>query len=343
MEKKGGDTHLDEDNVLRKERHFRKGGRRNWKRRWFILYSDGALAYFDNAAPVEKGRLQLVRDNGSGDERLGCSWHVRDEAPDEILLALPPPPAGGAGRRAMLLRHADMEELAAWIRTTADAFGATVQPLLFDKEERGTAERAMLRLKEEVSAAVSTLHDGIEDALAGVTVSVGSHSYELGPQQSPGSPAGQALPEYTAEQWIEVTLAEHNASRAKHGLAALAWSEECKDCAEEQAESCQVEGRLEHGNYEGASGRHGQNAFYSSVPPTIGQAVDAWYREISQYDFGRPGLSARTGHFTQVVWRATTHVGMARSSNGKYVVANYLPPGNSTAGGAFAANVPYPL
>ena len=34
---------------------------------------------------MEKGRLQLVREDGSG-ERLGCSWHVRDEAPDEMTL-----------------------------------------------------------------------------------------------------------------------------------------------------------------------------------------------------------------------------------------------------------------
>ena len=34
------------------------------------------------------------------------------------------------------------------------------------------------------------------------------------------------------------------------------------------------------------------------------------------------------GHFTQVVWRGSTHVGAAVSPNGQFVVANYSPPGN---------------
>ena len=46
LEKKGGDTHIDEHNVLQKERHYLKGGRRNWKRRWFVLHSDGELSYY---------------------------------------------------------------------------------------------------------------------------------------------------------------------------------------------------------------------------------------------------------------------------------------------------------
>ena len=33
LEKKGGDTHIDEKGVLQKERHYLKGGRRNWKHR----------------------------------------------------------------------------------------------------------------------------------------------------------------------------------------------------------------------------------------------------------------------------------------------------------------------
>lgn len=72
------------------------------------------------------------------------------------------------------------------------------------------------------------------------------------------------------------------------------------------------------------------------------RAITAFYDEISLYDYGAPGLSAATGHFTQLVWKATTHVGMARSLDGKYLVANYLPPGNSGPAGAFAGNVPYP-
>lgn len=47
LEKKGGDTHVDlVSNVVHKQRHYSKGGRRSWKPRWFIVYADGELAYF---------------------------------------------------------------------------------------------------------------------------------------------------------------------------------------------------------------------------------------------------------------------------------------------------------
>ena len=60
------------------------------------------------------------------------------------------------------------------------------------------------------------------------------------------------------------------------------------------------------------------------------------------YDFANPGSSSSTGHFTQVVWHETTHVGMARSPCGCFVVANYWPPGNWMMRGEFEANVQRP-
>ena len=42
------------------------------------------------------------------------------------------------------------------------------------------------------------------------------------------------------------------------------------------------------------------------------------------------------------MWHETTHVGMARSPCGCYVVANYWPPGNWMVAGEFEANVQRP-
>jgi hypothetical protein len=70
--------------------------------------------------------------------------------------------------------------------------------------------------------------------------------------------------------------------------------------------------------------------------------TDSWYNEISLYNYSAPGFSLATGHFTQVIWAATTQlgVGIAFTSDNKsaYVVANYISPGNMI--GAFATNVP---
>merc|ERR1712014_376150 len=57
-------------------------------------------------------------------------------------------------------------------------------------------------------------------------------------------------------------------------------------------------------------------------------AAEQWYKECESPGYHKPG-SPGTGHFTQVVWLATTHVGVACDRMGKgYIVANYSPPGN---------------
>ena len=100
--------------------------------------------------------------------------------------------------------------------------------------------------------------------------------------------------EFDEAEWRQATLDAHNEFRALHGAPPLEWSDECAEMALEQAEACEVEERLHHGNFEGPSGRHGQNAYYCSTAPTPAKAVSAFYNEIAQYDYGSPGLSAST-------------------------------------------------
>ena len=36
----------------------------------------------------------------------------------------------------------------------------------------------------------------------------------------------------------------------------------------------------------------------------------SWYDEVKMYDFNNPDItSMNTGHFTQMIWNASTHVG----------------------------------
>nr|XP_015222030.1 PREDICTED: uncharacterized protein LOC102697771 [Lepisosteus oculatus] len=72
------------------------------------------------------------------------------------------------------------------------------------------------------------------------------------------------------------------------------------------------------------------------------EAVESWYGEIKDYDFSRPGFSTNTGHFTQVVWRDSQELGIAKATDGKgmaFVVARYQPAGNITNAGYFEKNV----
>lgn len=68
------------------------------------------------------------------------------------------------------------------------------------------------------------------------------------------------------------------------------------------------------------------------------------YAEESQHQYGKEPTTLKTGHFTQVIWRDSTElgVGMARNRNGEvYVVCNYNPAGNFL--GSFTENVLPPV
>tara|TARA_B110000208_G_scaffold111448_1_gene137525 strand:- start:464 stop:1489 length:1026 start_codon:yes stop_codon:yes gene_type:complete len=138
---------------------------------------------------------------------------------------------------------------------------------------------------------------------------------------------------------VDATLAAHNALRALHGGNALVWSDECAAAAAQCAAACGARGAMEHSHY--SEFKHGQNIYYSSEPryATEAAAVQMWYDEVNDpgHDHAIIAMQTGTGHYTQVVWRGTTHVGMARDASGCFVVANYSPPGNVE--GLFARNV----
>jgi hypothetical protein len=135
---------------------------------------------------------------------------------------------------------------------------------------------------------------------------------------------------------VQETLDAHNALRAAHGAPPLEWSDECAEHAQMQADAMAAAGSIFHDNTEGPSGRHGQNVAMAMPEIDATMAIKMWYNEVNDpgHDFSGE-FSGGTGHFTQVVWAGTTHVGLA--INGCYVSANYLPAGNMM--GDFQANV----
>jgi uncharacterized protein YkwD len=135
----------------------------------------------------------------------------------------------------------------------------------------------------------------------------------------------------------EQVLAAHNAHRARHCAPALQWSEPLRKEAQAWAQRLARRGcPLEH-----SQTSHGQNlAAGTRGGFTPGDFVDLWYREVEKYRFARGKFSMSTGHFTQLVWRATRRVGCALSAcdNGlELLVCNYDPPGNVDT--LFAENV----
>ncbi|CAI4045091.1 sterol-binding protein SKDI_11G2240 [Saccharomyces kudriavzevii IFO 1802] len=127
---------------------------------------------------------------------------------------------------------------------------------------------------------------------------------------------------------------EHNTKRALHkDTGSLTWSDTLATYAQNYADSYDCSGNLVH-----SGGPYGENLALGYG--TTG-SVDAWYNEISSYDYSNPGFSESAGHFTQVVWKGTSEVGCGLKSCGgawgDYIICSYKDAGNYI--GEFAENV----
>ncbi|KAI8341562.1 CAP domain-containing protein, partial [Blakeslea trispora] len=124
-------------------------------------------------------------------------------------------------------------------------------------------------------------------------------------------------------------LAIHNKYRKLHHVPDVKWSTKLAGHAQTVTDSCVW------GHKIGA----GQNIAYGYK--SMEAAIDVWYNEGKNYNYGTNSYSSSTGHFTQVVWKSTTEIGCAATycSNlkGTYYVCDYSPPGNYA--GQYTANV----
>ncbi|XP_077080449.1 uncharacterized protein LOC143732878 [Siphateles boraxobius] len=135
-------------------------------------------------------------------------------------------------------------------------------------------------------------------------------------------------------------LETHNRYREHHQAPALVYSEDLCVTAQQWADHMLSNNALGHSDTD-----HGENVFYSfssdKKTPTGKEAVDSWYSEIKDYDFEKPGHQPKTGHFTQVVWKSSTELGVGLATDGKtiFVVGQYKPAGNITNAGYYQENV----
>ncbi|XP_074602059.1 Golgi-associated plant pathogenesis-related protein 1-like isoform X2 [Brevipalpus obovatus] len=130
--------------------------------------------------------------------------------------------------------------------------------------------------------------------------------------------------------WENKVLQKHNEFRASHGAQALSLDPKLSQLAQEWADKLGAKSSvaLEHR----PNNEHGENIFWSSVQNAdVEKAVQDWYKEKSEYDPNNPDANfAKTGHFTQVVWKASQKMGCGKSSvkTGTFIVCNYDPAGN---------------
>lgn len=133
-------------------------------------------------------------------------------------------------------------------------------------------------------------------------------------------------------------LDRHNQLREKHCAPPLRWSETLQKLAQDWADQLRDAGcAFEHR----PNNRVGENLTFFA-PRTSQRPEDVaygWYSEVSLYDFAKGKFDFSTGHFTQLVWRGTRHLGCGVSTcnGGEIWVCNYDPPGNMM--GSFRENV----
>lgn len=121
--------------------------------------------------------------------------------------------------------------------------------------------------------------------------------------------------------------AAHNQVRASVGVAPLVWSPELSRYAQDwanqlAANNCQLAHRPNR--------PYGESLFWTSSGATAQYVVDFWAAESANYDIETNSCNGICGHYTQIVWATTTHVGcgMAACGSQQVWVCNYDPPGN---------------
>ena len=137
-------------------------------------------------------------------------------------------------------------------------------------------------------------------------------------------------------------LKRHNYYRKYHQSSQMELTEKLNNFAQNYAETLAARGEFEHSKKSDRNKIYGdwsgENLYYfwtsaRDLTVTGADAVDDWYDEIKDYDFakGRSKNGGVVGHFTQLIWKGSTQLGMgvARNSQNKvFVVGNYHPGGN---------------
>lgn len=139
------------------------------------------------------------------------------------------------------------------------------------------------------------------------------------------------------DKFQEDVIIAHNKFRGRHHAAPLKWSAGLAEGARQWAITLSEKGNVRHSNqpFVGENIWIGQDVKISGT-----QITHVWYNEIENYDFETPGFNTKTRNFSQIVWRETTSIGVAKvqsPSGASIVVARYYPTANVL--GKFEENV----
>ncbi|KAI1191827.1 CAP domain-containing protein [Nemania serpens] len=144
-----------------------------------------------------------------------------------------------------------------------------------------------------------------------------------------------AVPQFVDDDaFTSAILNSTNVYREAHNASSVVWNRTLASFAKDYLDSAACA-------FAHSGGPYGENLALGYANATA--SVEAWGDEGAKYNFGKPGFTEATGHFTQLVWKNTSDVGCGRrlcGAKGWYLVCEYWPRGNVV--GAFAGEVDKP-
>jgi hypothetical protein len=176
-----------------------------------------------------------------------------------------------------------------------------------------------------------------DPAHPGVPLHLTHDQDEWEPTDAPPPHAGPVSggPELAAEPGRLAGMTKaHNQLRARLGVAGLAWDGELAGYAQAWAEHLQRNGcELQHRPADGKTRRVlGESLFWAWKHDAHSADVVALWADEERFYVPETGEceGGICGHFTQAVWRDSTHLGcgVAECTDTEVWVCNYFPPGN---------------
>ncbi|KAF2098977.1 PR-1-like protein, partial [Rhizodiscina lignyota] len=93
-----------------------------------------------------------------------------------------------------------------------------------------------------------------------------------------------------------------NTYRAQHNATNIHWNSTLASVAQKWTDRC---------IWSHSGSGFGENLAIGYA--TVTDAVDGWGDERAHFDFENPHFTEQTGHFSQLVWKASTSIGCART------------------------------
>jgi hypothetical protein len=151
---------------------------------------------------------------------------------------------------------------------------------------------------------------------------------------APAAAQSYAAPDAAGEIAARI-LAAHNAERAAVGHPPLRWDPALAASAAAYGPHLARLGRLVHSPRAGRPGQRENLAMAWKGTHSPEQLVAMWSNEKKLLipgvfpNLSRTGYWKDVAHYTQMVWRTTTHVGCAiHRADWDYLICRYSPPGN---------------